>query len=78
MTNQPCKAYYSPSAANLYGSSIYRGTDGSEIEVTCVEESLESSGIYRWPDARSIGPVTEYIRKGQVGSNPPVYKRFST
>jgi hypothetical protein len=67
---QPCRAYYSPSFAELYGSSIYRGADGSDIEVTCVEPSLESTGTYKWRDAVPVGPVTEWIRKGQTGGNP--------
>jgi hypothetical protein len=68
MTNQLRRAYYSPSFAKLYGSSIYRGADGSEIEVTCVER--ESTGIYKWQDQVPVGPVIEWIRKGQTGSNP--------
>jgi hypothetical protein len=70
MPSQLRQAYYSPSAAKLYGSSIYRGADGSEIEVTCVEPSLESTGIYKWQDQVPVGPVIEWIRKGQTGSNP--------
>lgn len=34
-----------------------------------MEQSLESTGIYKWRDAVSVGPVTEWIRKGQTGCN---------
>lgn len=77
MTNQLRLAYYSPSAAKLYGSSFCRGADGSEIEVTGVEPSLESTGIYKWHDASSVSPVTEWIRNGQTGRNHiPDYKAW--
>lgn len=71
MTDQLYRAYYSPSAARLFGFFICRGSDGSEIEVTCVEPALEDTGSYGWPDAVVVGPVTERIRKGQAGDRPP-------
>lgn len=61
------RAYYSPTAADLYGSSIYSTADGSEVEVTCVEPGLEDTGIYNWKDAVVVGPVSSYIRTGRKG-----------
>jgi len=59
------RAYYSPTAAKLYGSSFYKTADGSEVEVTRVEFSLKDTNTYIWDDAIVVGPVLNYIRKGQ-------------
>ena len=74
MTDQLRRAY-SPTAARLHGSSIYRDANGSEIEVTGVEPRLEDTGTYGWPDEVVVGPVTEWVRRGQIGtlSNPNMF-----
>jgi hypothetical protein len=60
-------AYFSAEAANKCGSSIYLAHDGSEVEVTCVGKNLIDCGIYQWPDRKSVGPVVEWLRRGQTG-----------
>jgi hypothetical protein len=60
-------AYFSAEAAKKCGSSIYLAHDGSEVEVTYVDEGLIDCGIYQWPDRKSVGPVVAWLRKGQTG-----------
>lgn len=66
MTN-PKRAYYSPTAAEKYGSFIYRNAEGSEVEITGVEPGLEDTGTYKWVDAVVVGPVLNYMRQGKPG-----------
>ena len=68
MTNTNLRlAFYSKTAADLYGSSFYQTADGKEVEVTAVEPAMEDTGTYKWPDRIAVGPVTHWIRKGWVG-----------
>jgi hypothetical protein len=59
-------AYFSAEAAKECGSSIYLAHDGSEVEVTCVGEGLIDCDNYLWPDRKSVGPVVEWLRRGQT------------
>jgi len=72
MTNQMhLHAWYSPRAAELYGSSIYRSVDGvTEVEVCCVDPTDVPSDVFQWPDRVSVGLVLEngYIRTGIFGT----------
>jgi len=65
-------AYFSAEAAKKCGSSIYLSHDGSEVEVTYVGEGLIDCGIHKWPDRKSVGPVVEWLRRGQTGQTSMV------
>ena len=65
----PRLAFYSPTAAEKFGTYIYQTPDGGEVDVVGVEESLEDSGTYMWPDKVPV-VVTSYLRKG----SRPTYK----
>ena len=58
--------YYSPKAAKIYGSSIYLTTDGKEVEGTLLCLKDEESK-YFWDDKQFVGPVSKYLRRGEVG-----------
>ncbi len=59
-------AFYSPSAAERFGTKIYKTPDGSAVEVTGVMEGLEDTGSYKWPDKVPV-IVTSYLRDGREG-----------
>ena len=65
-------AWFSPTAAELYGSSIYN-SDKGEVEVTAVTQSSVDSGISQWPDEIKVGPVTGWARPGRKGSEHSRY-----
>jgi hypothetical protein len=68
-------AYFSPAAAEEFGSVIYLAHDGSEVEVTCVGESLTDCGIYNnWLDRYSVKPVTHFLRTGRKGHGPTLHR----
>lgn len=58
---------YSSEAACLYGTSIYLTPEGKEVHVTCVMSEGEILK-YNWADKVIIGPVTDYVRRGFIGS----------
>ena len=62
---KPRLAFYSPTAAKECGTCFYRTPDGGEVEVTGVEESLEDSETYMWPDKIPV-VVTSYLREGRL------------
>jgi hypothetical protein len=66
-------AYFSAEAAKIRGSSIYLAHDGSEVEVTCVGESLIDPGSYKWPDRKSVGPVVAWLRRGQTSHSSFIF-----
>ena len=62
---KPRLAFYSPTAAEKFGTTIYKTPDGGEVEVTGVEPSLEDTGTYMWPDKVPV-VVTSYLRRGRL------------
>lgn len=48
-----------------WGSVIWSGVDGHEVEVSTVTESPDDSGT-GWPDIKFVGEVVEYLRQGKV------------
>lgn len=63
-------AWYSRKSANIYGSVIYTRADGTEVEVTAVNEDINYN--YNWPDKEYRGEVVKFLR-------PTVFKlNFST
>ena len=61
----PCHAVYSLSAALEYGSGIWLGVDGREVEVTCVDHDLDNIyRIYGWKDKVYVGKVVWRLRQG--------------
>jgi len=54
---------YSSHAAKLYGSSIWRQLDGSEVEITSIYYN-PSNPMRQWPDAKCLGEVAQFIRVG--------------
>ncbi len=63
---------YSEKAAKQVRTCIYRKTDGTEVEVTCVVENLEGWKLYNFPDKKLVGMVTDFIR---FGSEPVEYMK---
>jgi hypothetical protein len=62
-------AWYSAKAVVQWGSNFWRTPDGREVEVTSVGDS------YGWDDKVSVGPVTEWVRKGVIGTHEREYFR---
>jgi len=58
-------AWYSRSAAEIYGSTIYLSEDGKEVEVTCCAEKLEYGETYLWHDKIYVGRVKNFLMAGQ-------------
>lgn len=61
-------AWYSAQAAEFHGTSIYRRSDGSEVEVGFVASRANYGEDLRWPDKEYRGVVTEHLRQGK----PPI------
>lgn len=64
MSDEILYGWYSPTAANQFGSSIYLKPDGSGVEVTFVAPA-SMADQYNWPDKIAIGPVVEWIMTGR-------------
>lgn len=62
-------AWYSNNAAKLYGTHIYQTADGREVEVTGVQLAAGDTRGYQWSDQVAVGFVTNWVRKGRVGSH---------
>jgi hypothetical protein len=63
--------FISEKAAEACGSTYWKTPDGKEVEIGGVFESREQGeAMYRWPDRRYVGPVTEFSRRGRVGPRP--------
>jgi hypothetical protein len=58
-------AFFSLSAAEQFGTKIYKTPDGGEVEVTYLMGGLEDTGSYMWPDKVPF-IVTSYLRDGRV------------
>ena len=68
------KAWFSETAAPLYGSAIYRTPDGREVEITCLSDET----FYKWPDKVCVGEdVTGWVwvGTGVVGRMRMLYPR---
>jgi hypothetical protein len=58
--------FFSEQAAEEFGSAIWIGLDGKEVEVTAVFDTPDCSG-YLWPDAVDVGQVIRSVRPHRVG-----------
>ena len=72
-------AVYSPSAALEYGSGIWLGEDGREVEATCVDADRDNLyAIYGWRDKVYVGRVTKRLRQGMPDTtswmSPSLYR----
>ena len=67
-------AYYSEMAADQYGTVIWRGADGDEVEITSIAP-CDPELQYRWPDKQERH-VTEFIREGRRGTAPRTLSYF--
>lgn len=61
-------AWYSESAARLYGTAWYYTPSGHEIEVTAV---LDPESRYGWEDRIYLGIVTTWARAGRPRPDVP-------
>jgi hypothetical protein len=59
--------FYSKMGERSGGSAVYLRPDGSEVVVSCVTDDQDGA-IYAWPDRKSVGEVTKYVRPHAVGS----------
>jgi len=57
-------AVYSEKQKMIAGSRIYRRSDGSLVEVTCVENTPNCPGGCYWDDKVDMGEVTEFVKIG--------------
>ncbi len=57
------------------GTCFWSKPDGSEVEVTVVDDDPEATAT-KWADKRSIGEVVKYIRPGRKCAFEP-YLRWS-
>lgn len=60
--------FYSQQAVNSgCGTNIYLTTDGQEVEVTAVYETIENAETdYGWPDKKFVGEVTQWVRQKKM------------
>ena len=59
--------YYSKIASESYGSCFYSDTNGKEVEVTGVYNSVEQAEeMYKWADKVCVGEVVKYLREGAL------------
>lgn len=67
--------YFSVKASVQHGTFIYMTPDGKEITVTSISKFADpkESG-YLWDDAKNVGEVTTFVRRGLDGSMSYVTK----
>jgi hypothetical protein len=61
--------WYSPKAAAQTGTTIYRTPEGTEVEVTGVDEDEDpygDRGSYYHGTSERRGPVVEWVRYGRT------------
>lgn len=59
-------ACYSEKMSIVSGTVFYLRPDGSEVEVTSVEDNPSCENTY-WDDKVLVGEVVKYVRKGRQG-----------
>jgi hypothetical protein len=68
--------FYSETAAQQFGSFLYKMEDGSEQEITYLSQD-ESSLNYKFKDKQYIGIVLNYLRDGKVSKYKRGHHRIS-
>jgi len=58
--------WFSPRAAEDFGTFFYTTPSGETVEVTEVSTDPEGHG-YKWSDKVAVGKVGEFIRQGREG-----------
>ena len=58
-------AWYSDESANLFGSVFYARADGTEVEVTMVDDDIQA--YCGWPDKQYCGEVVKFLRPARRG-----------
>ena len=64
-SRKPAFGLYSQSAAELFGSYVYKTSEGKELVVTQVFNNKDGITDYLWPDKTFVGMVTEFVRWGK-------------
>ena len=59
-------AWFSQTAADRQGSSIYVTASGAEVEATCAVD--DKAFPYNWPDKVYVGEVEAWMRQGARGT----------
>lgn len=72
--NGPYYGFYSATAAQLYGSNIYRRADGVEVEVTSASQNPNFE--YGFKDAVFLGEVGQFSHHGRQGDQTRI-KEFN-
>lgn len=63
MTKEQPMGMFSAQAAELFGTTIWSGLNGQEIEIT----AFYYPSKYKWNDKIIVGPADRYIRQGKSG-----------
>lgn len=63
------RGVFSKAGAGIGGTAVWTKEDGSEVEVVSVcDLDTNWRAFCRWDDARDIGPVISFVRRGRLGT----------